>query len=358
MSARWLCILLVALITGVISCGDALAQARRDSGQLRLSEHAEPDQATFDGLQRRLDNLAPLKSSTNPWSAYHLAKAQAWLDFAFDARAQHDRSGAVGEALAEMSRLTALLEAKANDIALDTPIIPSSRKLRDDIWLKAEEMKRHPGFRCAAARIAQFEVQLVQAGQADKELGWRHSKPYLQTVERLVKDADARLAACHPVVTSAAQFPPEIAKQPPAVQVQSLAQNVHFAYRVAEISRPTALVLGQVAYVLWMNSALTLDLQGHADKRGSARYNLKLSRQRAEAVKEYLVNAGVAKARITITALGNTQPFAKGSTPSDYARNRRVQFVVSSAPEVTLTPQEGDLQIERDKVESSLVRRK
>ena len=358
MSARRLCILLAALITGVIGCGDALAQARRDSGQLRFSEHAESDQATFDNLQRRLDILAPLKSSTTPWSAYHLAKAQAWLDFAFDARVQHDSSGAVGEALAEASRLTALLEAKANDIALDTPIIPSALKLRDDIWLKAEEMKRHSGFRCAVTRIAQFEVQLVQAGHADKELGWRHSKPYVQTVERLVKDADARLAACPAPVTSATQLPPEIAKQPPVVQVLSLAERVHFAYRLTEISPATAQVLEQVAYVLRMNSALTLDLQGHADKRGSARYNLQLSKQRAGAAKEYLVTAGVLQDRITVTALGKSQPLAKGRAALDYARNRRVQFVVFSAPEVTLTPQEDDLQIERDKVESSLVRRK
>lgn len=346
MSVRVLYMFLAALTIGSMACDDALAQARRDPGQLQLSEHAESDQATFDASQRRLDSLAELKSSSNPWHVYHLAKAQAWLDFAFDAIAQHDSSGAVGEASAEASRLTALLEAKANDIGLDTPIIPSALKLRDDIWLKAEEMKRHQGFRCAAARIAKFEVQLVQAGHANKELGWRHAKPYIQAVERLAKDAEASLAACPPTVTSADQLLPQTADQPPAVQVLSLAERVHFAYRLAMISHATARVLEQVAYVLRANSALTIELQGHADKRGSGRYNLRLSRQRAEAVKAYLVNAGVAEERITVSAFGKTRPLLKGRTALDYARNRRVEFVVKRADDIVAAAQERDLQIE------------
>lgn len=346
MSVYLPCLLFAALVASLPGCGDALAQARRDPGQLQLSELAEADQARLDTLQRRLDKLAPLKWSGNPSDIYNLAKTQAWLDFAFDARAQRDTSGAVGEALAEAHRLAALLETKANDIGLDTPIIPSALKLRDDIWLKAGEMKRHQGFRCAAARIAQFEVQLVQAGHAEKELGWRHAKPYIEAVERLVKDLEASLAACPPPVTSVDQLPPELSEQPPAVQVLSLAERVHFAYRLAEITPPTAQVLAQVAYVLRKNSALTLDLRGHADNRGGARYNLRLSRQRAEAVREYLVNAGVAQNRIIITALGGTQPLVKGRTAFDYARNRRVEFIVSGRDEVQLRPQEQDLQIE------------
>ena len=166
MSARLLPILVVAFAVYLVGHGDASASARRDASQLQLAEQAQSDQATLDAMQRRLDKLVPLKSSSEPLLIYHLAKAQAWLDFAFDARAQHDNSGAASEALAEANRLMAQLEAQANDIALDTTIVPSSRKLRDDIWLKAEAMKRHQSFRCAASRIAQFEVELVQA-QAD-----------------------------------------------------------------------------------------------------------------------------------------------------------------------------------------------
>ena len=357
MSARLLPILLVAFAVYLIGHGDASAAGRRDASQLQLAERAQSDQATLDAMQRRLDQLVPLKSSSEPLLIYHLAKAQAWLDFAFDARAQRDNSGAASEALAEANRLMAQLEAQANDIALDTTIVPSSRKLRDDIWLKAEAMKRHQSFRCAASRIAQFEVELVQVGRADKALGWRHARPHMQKTERLVKEAEARLDACASSVTSAAQLPPEVAKQPPAVQVQSLAESVHFAYRLADISAPTARVLEQLAFVLRTNPVLTLELQGHADRRGSARVNLALSRQRAESVAEYLASAGVPQNRTTVVALGTAQPRANGSNAGDFARNRRVQFVVLPALEVQLTPQETDLQIESDPIERGSAKR-
>jgi OOP family OmpA-OmpF porin len=347
MSARLLSMLLVALGTALLPFADALAQAHRDPGHLQLSEHAESDQATFDALQRRLDNLAPLKSSANPWDIYNLAKAQAWLDFAFDSRAQHDTSGVTRDAFQESELMTAQLEAGAGNISLETPLITSSARLRDDIWQKAEEMKKHQGLRCAAARIAQFEVQLVQAGHAYKELGWRHSKPYVQAVERLAKDAEARLAACPPPVTTAEELPPEVANEPPHRQVLSLAKRVHFAYRLAQIGYATAQVLEQVSYVLRTNPDLTVELRGHADRRGSRRYNLKLSRERAEAVKGYLVNSGVVEKRITVSALGKAEPLAQGQTVLDYARNRRVDFMISSTAEVTLSPRDEDLQIER-----------
>lgn len=326
---------------------DSFAQALRDPHSLQLSEHAKADQRARDAMQDRLDTLAALKSSSNPWDIYHLAKAQAWLAFAFDARAQRDNSGAINEALEQCDKLTAMLEAKQNNISLATPIIPSSAKLRDDIWQQAEAMKQHQGFRCAASQIAQFEVELVRAGHAYKELGWRHAKPYLQAVERLAKDAEARLSTCAAPVTSEEQLPPEVAKQPPAAQVLSLAERVHFAYRKAEISHATAQVLEQVAYVLRTTPTLTIELQGHADRRGSQRYNLKLSQQRAVAVREYLVNAGVVQERIAVSASGKARPLVNGHSKLDYARNRRVEFVVSSAPDIRLTPQEDDLQIER-----------
>ena len=346
-----LCTVLITALAAVlgIAATDGFAQTLRNERPQQLSEHAKPDQGTIDAMQRRLDALGSLKSPRNAWDIYHLAKAQAWLDFAFDARTQRDTSGVIDETLAQDDKLTAMLEAEDKNISLDTPIIPSSVKLREDIWRKAEEMKKHQGFRCAASRIAQFEVQLVQAGHAYKTLGWRHAKPYVQTAERLSREAEASLDACPPPVTTAEQLPPEIAKQPPAAQVRMLAKRVHFAYRLTEICYATAQVLEQVSYVLRNNPELTVELQGHADKRGSKRYNRKLSKQRAQAVKAYLLHSRVAEQRLGISAFGKTQPLAKGDTSLDYARNRRVEFIVSPEAGVTVTPQEDDLQIERHK---------
>jgi peptidoglycan-associated lipoprotein len=75
---------------------------------------------------------------------------------------------------------------------------------------------------------------------------------------------------------------------------------------------------------------LKVELQGHADERGSEAFNLVLSKSRAEVVRTYLVAAGVDPGRITLKAFGGSQPFTRGNDLGSYARNRRVEFEFSA----------------------------
>lgn len=187
---------LLALAT-LFADGRAMASPpMRNPAPLQLDEHAKSAQADFDALQRRLDALAPLGHSVDPWAVYQLAKAQAWLAYAFDARAMRDRSGVIEEAMQQSRALTAKLEGGDKDSSLDTPIGLQSMRLREDLWRIAEEMKRLHASGCGASKIAQFEVQLVQAGHAYRLLGWRHSRPYLQVAERLSHEAQAQALVC------------------------------------------------------------------------------------------------------------------------------------------------------------------
>lgn len=69
-----------------------------------------------------------------------------------------------------------------------------------------------------------------------------------------------------------------------------------------------------------------VEVQGFASSEGTAAHNLKLSRDRANSVKTYLVNSGVAANKITVKAFGETQPIADNSTEEGRVLNRRVQF--------------------------------
>lgn len=75
-------------------------------------------------------------------------------------------------------------------------------------------------------------------------------------------------------------------------------------------------------------AAFRLRLEGHADDRGSADYNLVLGQRRADAVRDLLVAYGVAQDRIETVSYGEEFPVVKGTDSESYALNRRVEFVL------------------------------
>jgi outer membrane protein OmpA-like peptidoglycan-associated protein len=69
---------------------------------------------------------------------------------------------------------------------------------------------------------------------------------------------------------------------------------------------------------------------GHTDSRGSEKYNQKLSQQRADAVKKYLVDKGEKADRITATGKGEAEPIADNKTKEGQFQNRRVEVLIMS----------------------------
>jgi outer membrane protein OmpA-like peptidoglycan-associated protein len=76
---------------------------------------------------------------------------------------------------------------------------------------------------------------------------------------------------------------------------------------------------------------LILKIEGHTDSQGSDEYNMTLSQQRAESVKQYLVQAGVKPEIITTQGLGETTPVADNSTAAGRQKNRRVEIVIDDS---------------------------
>jgi len=70
-------------------------------------------------------------------------------------------------------------------------------------------------------------------------------------------------------------------------------------------------------------------LQGNCDERGSEEYNLALGERRASAVKQYLVDLGVAAARLRTVSFGESKPAVAGHDESAWKWNRRVDFAVN-----------------------------
>jgi outer membrane protein OmpA-like peptidoglycan-associated protein len=77
---------------------------------------------------------------------------------------------------------------------------------------------------------------------------------------------------------------------------------------------------------------LKIQLEGHTDSIGSDDYNQKLSEQRADTVRQYLVDQSVPAGTVTAIGLGKANPVASNDTAAGRQKNRRVEMVVTGAP--------------------------
>ena len=104
-------------------------------------------------------------------------------------------------------------------------------------------------------------------------------------------------------------------------------QSINFEYdRAALTADAKSKIQGNAA---WMksNANAKLQIEGHCDARGSIEYNLSLGERRAQAVKSYMTSLGIASSRLAIISYGKEKPLSSGDSESDYARNRRANFV-------------------------------
>ena len=84
-------------------------------------------------------------------------------------------------------------------------------------------------------------------------------------------------------------------------------------------------ILDRISSDLRNNSSQRVQLDGHASSEGTTEYNMTLSRDRANSVKTYLVNSGVAASRISTSAFGESRPVASNATEAGRIENRRVE---------------------------------
>jgi outer membrane protein OmpA-like peptidoglycan-associated protein len=89
--------------------------------------------------------------------------------------------------------------------------------------------------------------------------------------------------------------------------------------------------LAKVSGILLAYPGLKLQVEGYTDNIGTEEYNQKLSEQRADSVRDYLVQQSVADSNVTAQGYGKSHPVADNSTNEGRAQNRRVELVVSGA---------------------------
>ncbi len=106
--------------------------------------------------------------------------------------------------------------------------------------------------------------------------------------------------------------------------------HIFFETGKAILKPESADALNQVLRFLENNPSMKLEISGHTDNTGSLRINQKLSRERASAVVDYLVERGVPQEMLESKGYADTQPVTENSTSKGREQNRRVEFKVLS----------------------------
>jgi outer membrane protein OmpA-like peptidoglycan-associated protein len=103
-------------------------------------------------------------------------------------------------------------------------------------------------------------------------------------------------------------------------------KGILFATGKATIQPASFPLLDDAVAVLQLYPTLKIRISGHTDDRGGRELNLKLSGERAGAVKTYLLSKGVADERIQVRGAGPDEPIADNKTPTGRQQNRRIEF--------------------------------
>ncbi|MFN4313492.1 MAG: OmpA family protein [Chitinophagaceae bacterium] len=122
---------------------------------------------------------------------------------------------------------------------------------------------------------------------------------------------------------------PEIKKEI-VEKVEYAAKRIQFRKNSALLATVSYKVLDEVVSLLKSNPDLKLTVEGHTSKEGAYEVNKRISEQRAQAVKIYLVQKGIEEVRINAIGYGPDKPLTTSDLESEQAKNRRVELKLSN----------------------------
>lgn len=105
-------------------------------------------------------------------------------------------------------------------------------------------------------------------------------------------------------------------------------EGILFQYNQAKILPASFKTLDEAVAVLSKYPEIKIEISGHTSSEGDAAHNQKLSQERADAVKQYMVSKGIDEKRVQTRGAGSSEPVADEKQPGGKEKNRRIEFKV------------------------------
>ena len=274
------------------------ALARKASKKDIISLARQTTQSSEDARALTAERQEQERVATERAAAAAKAKAEAETKAAAEAAEAKRRADAEAQRQAELSaareaQLKAEAAAKLAEAARQEAVLKANAAAEREAKTVAEAE--------SAAREASARAEAERARAAAEALRGQLLEQFNRILE--TRDSDRGL-----VITMA---------------------DVLFDTGKYELRQPTREALARLSGIVLAHPGLKLEVEGHTDSTGSDDLNQTLSEQRADTVRGYLVQQGLAADSITAKGFGKTSPVADNTTAAGRQKNRRVELVVS-----------------------------
>lgn len=294
-------------------------------------------------------------------------EARNAVDIAKSQKAEQYAPEVLSKAVSSLQLAENLLTSQADKSQIITNARQTIQFAEDARALSAERQeeeriqKEKDAAAAAAAAKAKAEADAAAAAEAKRQAELAAAREAQLKAEAAAQSAEQRAAAQQAAAKAAAEQAALQAKEQAAREEAARAQAATAALRAQllqqlnevlqttdtprglvvnmadvlfqsgkyALSQDAQLRLAKLTGIIQAHPGLNLAIEGHTDTTGSADFNMKLSQQRADAVRQFLISQGLSPDTITAKGLGQENPVADNSTAAGRKLNRRVEIIVS-----------------------------
>lgn len=297
-------------VTAKFTYGEALANA----GELSYALEKDPESATVQTLTANCDTYVKLIAAQAETQALRNRTAENWEKRAATARSI--------EAIQE--QINQARSGKVNDLEAEkAKLQDQGARLQAEMQQNQEKFQAEAAAQQAALKAAGKREADLQKQQADLQKQLEAEKKAL--AEERAK-AEARQAEAMNKLNELQSKLIQVTKDARGIILSM--SDILFDVNKASLKADLKTSLAKVAGILSVYQQFNVSIEGNTDNTGSAEHNMKLSQQRADNVKSFLVEQGIDAGRLTAKGLGMTMPIADNKTKEGRQKNRRVDLVI------------------------------
>jgi outer membrane protein OmpA-like peptidoglycan-associated protein len=228
---------------------------------------------------------------------------------------------------AEDARIITIRKIKEEDEAAQRKAREDAERAAKEAQESAEQAAAQRAQAEAAQRQAQERAEQARLQQQEADEQRRQAEEARQQAEQQAQQAQQQSAQMREQLKN--QLNQVLQTRETARGLIVNMSDVLFDFNKYTLKPEAREKLAKVSGILLAYPNLKLQVEGYTDNIGSDQYNQKLSEERADSVRDFLVQQSVPDNNITAQGYGESHPIADNSTSSGRAQNRRVQLVVS-----------------------------